>query len=578
MRTKWSITKLSDGDESKARDLALGLNLSLVMGRLLVQRGIRYLNKARQFLKPNLRQLLNPFLLQDMDKAVARLNKVIDKREHILIFGDYDVDGTTSVALVYNIFRDYFLPEEFLHYAIPERNDDGHGINYRIINEAKAKGVSVIVALDCGSKAHEEIAYARQLGIDFIVCDHHQTDDILPPALALLNPKRADNTYENTDLSGCAVGFKLMQALCYSRHIALPHLKQYLELVAISLIVDLVPLTGENRVMVTLGLDQLNYRPSLGLRYLIQNVDLVNKRIDSYDIMYKLGPRLNAAGRMDSGAVAVSLLIAKDNQTAYSHTLELEALNTKRRLLDRKVTKQAKQLAEQQPDFATCRCLVLFCEDWHQGVLGIVASRLNEYYNRPTLIIARKGDLLVGSARSLPNVDLYAAFEAVEDLLDSYGGHRQAVGFTLRHNNLEKFTHKLKLYFEQDFEDDEIVREIEVDGVLELNDVTLKLLDEIKLLAPFGLNNQEPTFASFGMLDAGGSEVVGKQMQHLKLNLCQQDGLEKIPLRGIGFGLGNRHFLVEEGKSFDICYTLSENKYFSQSYLELQIKDILSGD
>ncbi len=573
MITKWQITKLSDEDELKARDLALGLNLSLVMGRLLIQRGIRYINKAKQYLKPNLRQLHNPFLMKDMDKAVARLNLAIDNKEKIFIYGDYDVDGTASVALVYNIFRDYFLPEDYLFYSIPERSDDGHGVSIRAVDEAKAKGASVMIALDCGTKAHEEIDYAQSLGIDFIVCDHHQTEGALPNALAVLNPKREDNTYPNDNLSGCGVGFKMMQALAYSRHIALPHIKQYLELVALSTIVDLVPIVGENRVMVALGLNQLNQRPSLGLRYLIQSIGLRNGRIDSYDVMYKIGPRLNAAGRMYQGHEAVALMTAIDHQTAYRCTAKLEELNTKRRLIDKKITKQAIAQANELAEIETRRSLVLYRSDWHHGILGIVASRLNEHYNRPTLIIARKGDYLVGSARSMPNIDLYGAFEEVQDLLDSFGGHRQAVGFTLQEHKLKEFTERITAYFERCTEEEDFCNELAIDAVLDIGEVDDKLLKEIGMLAPFGLQNREPLFASYKLKDAGRTEMVGKQKQHLKLHLTNARE-EQAPVKGIGLGLGRFGQMIDADSELNICYTIAENNYFANKFIELQVKDI----
>ncbi len=573
MTTKWKITKLSDEDELKARDLALGLNLSLVMGRLLIQRGIRYINKAKQYLKPNLRQLQNPFLMKDMDKAVERLNLAIDRKEKIFIYGDYDVDGTASVSLVYNIFRDYFLPEDYLFYSIPERSDDGHGVSMRAVEEAKEKGASVMIALDCGTKAHEEIDYASSLGIDFIVCDHHQTDEALPNALAVLNPKRADNTYPNTHLSGCGVGFKLMQALAYSRHIALPHIKQYLELVAISTIVDLVPIVGENRVMVALGLKQLNQRPSLGLRHLIQSIGLDNGQIDSYDIMYKIGPRLNAAGRMYQGQVAVALMTAIDNQTAYNSTSMLEELNNKRRLLDKKITTQAIAQANDLAEIETSRSLVLYRSDWHHGILGIVASRLNERYNRPTFIIARKGGYLVGSARSMPNIDLYGAFEELQDILDSFGGHRQAVGFTLQEHRLEEFTRRITAYFERCTEEEDFCNELEIDAVLDISEINDKLLKEIGMLAPFGLQNKEPLFASYKLKDAGKTEMVGKEKQHLKLHLTNAREQE-APIKGIALGLGCFGRLIDADSELNICYTIAENDYFSNKFIELQVKDI----
>ncbi len=573
MITKWQITKLSDDDELKARDLALGLNLSLVTGRLLVQRGIRYLNKAKQYLKPNLRQLNNPFLLKDMDKAVERLNRAIEQKEHILIYGDSDVDGTTAVALVYNVFRDYFLPEDYLHYLIPDSSDEGHGMSIRAVDLAKEKGASLLIALDCGTKAHQEIAYAKSLGIDCIVCDHHQTDETLPPALALLNPKRADDTYPNNNLSGCGVGFKMMQALAYSRHIALPHIKQYLELVAISTIVDLVPITGENRVMVALGLNQLNQRPSLGLRYLIQNIGLNGKTIDSYDIMYKIGPRLNASGRMYQGAETVALLTAIDHQTAYSSTTKLEELNNKRRTLDKKITKQAIGQANQLKDIEHCKSLILYRSDWHHGILGIVASRLNERYNRPTLIISKRCDFLVGSARSMPNIDLYGAFEDLGDILDSFGGHRQAVGFSLQEHRLEEFIQRITDYFEHYSEGEELCNEINVDAILDIDDINKQLIKEINMLAPFGLDNREPVFASYKLQDAGNSQVVGKQQQHLKLHL-KKDEASKHSVKGIGLGLGRLGALLDKESALNICYTIAENDYFAEKFIELRVKDL----
>lgn len=573
MTTQWNIAQSSAEDEALALELSQAFELSPVVARLLVRRGIHSREEAAAFLSPDLKALHNPYLLQDMEEAVRRLSIAIERGERILIYGDYDVDGTTAVSLVYKALRDHLCPEDRLCYYIPDRYDEGYGISMRSIEFAKGWGAGLIIALDCGIKAHEQIAYARKQGIDFIVCDHHQPDQTLPPAVAILDPKRPGNCYPNEDLSGCGVGFKLMQAMLTTWGLPESTVYEYLDLVAVSIAADIVPVVGENRVLAYYGLKQLNERPSLGLREIIRTSHLEGQEIDMNSIVFKIGPRINASGRMMSGTVAVDLLTAKSTEAARKGSALLDQYNSQRRELDQEVTEQAIEMIRQDPSLGQKRILILYRPNWHKGVLGIVASRLTERYNRPTLILTNSGQELVGSGRSMRSVDLYSALEACKAYLVNFGGHTHAAGITILERDLEPFKTAMELHLQQHVAATDLVKQIQVDAELRIEEIQPILMEEIRRLAPFGLRNEPPVFATYRLRDAGGSKIVGRDGRHIKLRMTDRY-CKNRPLHGIALGQAKHASWVMNQQAFGICYTIEDNHFYGSGFMQLQIKDI----
>ena len=569
MINKWNIRSHTEEDVRTVKVLAAELDLNPAICLLLVQRGVSTVDAARKFFRPNLNDLHDPFLMPDMFTAVKRLNRALGNKEKILIYGDYDVDGTSAVSLVYKFLRPY---SSNLDYYIPDRYDEGYGISYKGIAFAKENGFTLVIALDCGIKAIEKIEYAREIGIDFIICDHHMPDDQLPNAVAVLDPKRVDSEYPYEHLSGCGVGFKFMQAFAKSNDIPFSKLENLLELTAVSIASDIVPITGENRILAYYGLRQLNNNPSLGLKGIINICGLAGKEITISDIVFKIGPRLNASGRMMNGKEAVELLLAKNMEIAMEKSENINQYNEDRRELDKRITDEANAIINEIQNIEDQRGIVVYNPDWHKGVIGIVASRLTEKYYRPSVVFTKSYELITGSARSIAGFDVYKAIEGCRDLLENFGGHTYAAGLSLKEENLEKFTERFMQLAAEEIKPDQMTPQIEIDQVIELKDITQRFMNELKRLNPFGPNNEKPVFCSLRVLDHGTSRLVGKDQDHLKLEVV--DGKGGGPVHGIAFGMHKHCSYIKDMQPFDICYTIEENTYNGITSLQLMIKDI----
>ncbi len=555
----------------KRDELAESLGFSPALCLLLIQRGIDTVEEAHKFLNPSLRDLHDPFLMKDMDKAVSRLNKALGNKEKILIYGDYDVDGTTAVSLVYK-FLEQNSWKSNLDYYIPDRYDEGYGISNKGIEYASETGVSLIIALDCGIKAIDKIAYAKSLGIDFVVCDHHMPGDTLPDAVAILDPKQQDCNYPYEHLSGCGVGFKFMQAFAISNAIDFSKLRNLLDLVVVSIAADIVPITGENRVMAAQGLKQLNYSPSNGMKGIINVCGLAGKEITMSDIVFKIGPRINASGRMMNGKEAVDLLLSKELDDAKEKSENINQYNDDRRELDKKTTDEANLLLEKNPGILERKIIVVFNPDWHKGVIGIVASRLTERYYKPAIVLTKSGEFISGSARSITGFDIYKAIENCKDILENFGGHTFAAGLTLKEERLGIFIQMLESFADEFMIEEQMTQTLDIDVELKFNEINNRLISDLKKMNPFGPDNQKPVFYSFGVKDAGTSKLVGKELEHIKLELVD-DPTDSI-VQGIAFGMSRFWETVKSNQPFDICYTVEENVYNGNSSIQLLIKDI----
>lgn len=572
MINKWNFRNPSE-EELRLRDrLAAELGLNPVICLLLVQRGITTADEAKRFFKPSLNDLHDPFLMPDMDKAVKRLNKALGNKEKILVYGDYDVDGTTAVALVYKYLRPYSTSLDFY---IPDRYDEGYGISYKGIDYAAENGITLVISLDCGIKAVDKIEYAKQKGIDFIICDHHMPDDVLPAAVAVLDAKRVDSVYPYEHLSGCGVGFKFMQAFAKSNNFPFADLEKLLELTAVSIASDIVPITGENRVLAYYGLKQLNSNPSLGLKGIIDICGLNGKEITISDIVFKIGPRINASGRMMNGKEAVELLLAKDISTAKEKSESINQYNEERRELDKKITDEANAIIEATREEGDHKAIVVYNKDWHKGVIGIVASRLTEKYYRPAVVLTKSSELITGSARSVTGFDIYKAIESCRDLLENFGGHTYAAGLSLKEENLEAFTQRFQEIAAKEIIPEQMTPQIDIDAILDLKEINQKFVNELKRMSPFGPDNQKPVFCSLGVRDYGTSKLVGKDLEHLKLELI--DTQCGTPVHAIAFGMHKHNAHIKSMKPFDICYTIEENTYNGNTTIQLMVKDIKSG-
>lgn len=573
MTNKWNFQKLTEEENRISKELADKLAISPVICQLLVKRGITTEEEANKFFKPSLNDLHDPFLMPDMDKAVKRLNKALGEREKILVYGDYDVDGTTAVSLVYKFLRPYTT---LLDYYIPDRYDEGYGISYKGIDYAANNDVKLIISLDCGIKAIEKIEYAKQKGIDFIICDHHMPDDTLPDAVAVLDAKRVDSIYPYEHLSGCGVGFKLMQAFAKSNNFPFADLEKLLDLCAVSIASDIVPITGENRIMAYYGLKQINSNPSLGLKGIIDVCGLTGKEITMSDIVFKIGPRINASGRMMNGKEAVDLLLAKDSESAREKSENINQYNDERRELDKKITDEANAIIDDFQDMADRKAIVVFNPAWHKGVIGIVASRLTEKYYRPAVVLTKSSELITGSARSVSGFDIYKAIESCRDLLENFGGHTYAAGLSLKEENLEAFTNRFLQLAADEIVPEQMVPQLDVDAILDFKDINAKFMHDLKKMSPFGPDNQKPVFCSRRVKDYGTSKLVGKDLEHIKLELI--DANSNSPIHGIAFGMHKHSKHIKGMKPFNICYTVEENTYNGNTSLQLMIKDIKPDD
>ncbi len=568
MTHKWNYQPITPEEEQASEQLARELGISPILGRLLIQRGITTATEAKSFFRPQLLDLHDPFLMNDMDIAVERLNKAMGKKERILIYGDYDVDGTTAVALVYKFIQQFYSN---IDYYVPDRYNEGYGVSYRGIDYAAETGVGLIIVLDCGIKAVNEITYAKEKGIDFIVCDHHVPDDILPPAVAILNAKRADNTYPYTHLSGCGVGFKFMQAFALNNGIEFHHLIPLLDLVAVSVASDIVPIMGENRILTYHGLRQINSNPSVGLKAIIDVCGLTEKEITVSDIVFKIGPRINASGRIQNGKEAVDLLTEKDLLAALEKGNQINQYNETRKDLDKTMTEEANRIVTELKGLADRRSIVLYNEDWHKGVIGIVASRLTEVYYRPAVVLTRTDDMATGSARSVSGFDVYKAIEHCRDLLTSFGGHTYAAGLSMKIEQVPEFTRRFEEFVSEHILPEQTFAVIDIDAEIDFKDINAKFFSDLKKFNPFGPGNNKPIFCTHHVYDYGTSKVVGRDQEHIKLELV--DNKSNNVMNGIAFGQSSHVRYIKTKRSFDICYSIEENSH-RKGEVQLQIEDI----
>ena len=568
MGQKWNYQPPTAKQKEDAKRLSEELDMSPILCGLLLQRGIKTAAEARNFFRPKLSNLHDPFLMNDMDIAVARLNKALGRKERIMVYGDYDVDGTTAVALVYKFLQQFSLN---IDYYIPDRNEDGYGISKRGIDYAHSTGVKLIIVLDCGIKAIEEIAYAKEKGIDFIVCDHHVPDEQLPCAVAILNPKRPDSTYPYPHLSGCGVGFKFMQAFAQDNGIPAEQLYSLLDLVAVSIASDLVPNMGENRILSYHGIKQLNHNASTGLKAIIQVCGLREKEITINDIIFKIGPRINASGRIQQGKVAVDLLIESNLSAALAMSEQINEFNETRKDLDKSMTEEANNIVASLENFDEKRAIVIFNEKWHRGVIGIVASRLTEVYHRPAVVITCTGEMATGSARSVAGFDVYKAIEDSRKLLENFGGHTYAAGFSLLVKNIPEFKRRFEQYVTENIRPEQTDSTIDIESTLDFRDITRKFFNDLKKFAPHGPDNPKPIFCTYGVYDYGTSKVVGRRQEHIKLELV--DNKSSNVINGIAFGQSQQARYIKSKQSFDICYTLEDNTY-KHGEVQLQIESI----
>lgn len=569
MNYKWNYQSLSVQEKKIQQEFIDKFNLSPALAQILVRRGIHTSKEAKEFFSPSLDQLHDPFLLPDMDKAVQRIERALGEKQRILVYGDYDVDGTTSVALVYKFLRRFTTN---LDYYIPNRYDEGYGISLQGIDYAHQHDVKLIIALDCGIKAVEKVAYAKTKGIDFIICDHHMPGDTLPDAIAVVDAKRTDSIYPFEHLSGCGVGFKMVQAFAQNNGIDFFELIPLLDLVAVSIASDIVPIIGENRVLAHYGLKQLNNAPSLGLKGIIDICSLGKKNLTISDIIFKIGPRINASGRMMNGKEAVDLLLANTLKEARAKSTNIDLYNKNRRELDKKMTEEAISLVEESIDIHKRSSIILYEKNWHKGVIGIVASRLAEKYYRPTVVFTKSDNLITGSARSVMNFDVYRALEACKDLLENFGGHTYAAGLSLREENLPEFRHRFETLATTHITEEMSLPQLDIDAEISLREIDDKFIQDLSKFHPFGPENPTPIFVSKHVRNAGASKIVGKENEHLKLEIT--DASTDSIYSGIAFGKSMAFAHVVSNNPFDICYTLESGNYHGRKVLQLYVKDL----
>ena len=568
MHFKWNYKSPTPEEERVAKELSEKLSMSPILTQLLIRRGITTESAAKRFFRPQLSDLINPFLMKDMDIAVDRLNDAMGRKERILVYGDYDVDGCTAVALVYKFLQQFYSN---IDYYIPDRYEEGYGVSKKGIDYAKETEVKLIIILDCGIKAIEEIAYAKKQGIDFIICDHHVPDETLPEAVAILNPKREDDPYPFKHLSGCGVGFKFMQAFAKNNGIPFSRLIPLLDFCAVSIAADIVPVIDENRILAFHGLRQLNQNPSIGLKAIIDICGLNNRELSMSDIIFKIGPRINASGRMENGKESVDLLVEKDLRVALHAAKLINEYNEQRKDIDKQMTEEANQIVERLENQRHCSRIVLYDENWKKGVMGIVASRLTEIYFRPTVVLTRDGEFATGSARSVTGFDVYSAIKECRHLLVNFGGHTYAAGLTLKWDKIKEFRKSFQKYVDDHIQPEQTEAMLHIDAVIDFKDITKKLHNDLKRFAPFGPGNPKPLFATTNVYDYGTSKVVGREQEHIKLELV--DSKSSNVMKGIAFGQSASARYIKSKRSFDIAYTLEDN-IFKHNAIQLQIEDI----
>lgn len=573
MESAWQIRQLTP-DEATLRDqLSDELSISPISASLLVTRGLRSAAEARAFIRPKLEELHDPFLMADMVEAEARLSEAIAGGEKILIYGDYDVDGTTAVSLVYT-FLHAIHPHLFFY--VPDRHE-GYGISFKGVDYAKEKGCSLIIALDCGIKSHDKVLYASERGIDFIICDHHKPDDTLPEAVAVLNPHREDCPYPYQELSGCGVGFKLMQAYAVRHNIPFVRLRELLPLLAMSIASDIVPITGENRVLCHYGLIEINKTPSLGISTIMKLAGIEPGRLTVNDLIFKIGPRVNACGRICSGSDAVRLLITEDAAEADRLAKVVDDHNSERKDLDKSIYEEALQMLASDSENDSHCSTVVFAPNWHKGVIGIVASRLTETYFRPTIVLTLSEEgLVTGSARSVSDFDIYSAIESCRDLLTNFGGHDFAAGLSMQQDKLPEFRRRFEAYVAEHVQPHQKVPRIEVDSEIALADITPQFFRILQCLEPYGPGNPRPVFVTRGVINYRYTKRVGRQGEHLRLNVTDRSRNQygEVYIDGIAFGQGDIAPHLQNGRAIDVCYSLEQNCYNGNVSIQMMVQDI----
>ena len=586
METKWILHQ--PVDRQQVADIVKVLNIDENLATLLVQRGITNYEEAKTFFRPSLSQLHDPFLMKDMDKAVERVMRAINDGEKVLIYGDYDVDGTTAVAVVYTYLKPFFKKKK-IEFYIPDRYEEGYGISIKGIDYAADNGFKLVIALDCGIKAVERIEYANQRGVDFIICDHHRAGDVIPNAVAVLDAKRPDCHYPYDELSGCGVGFKLVTALSMKGLGTIEEVYELLDLLAVSIAADIVPITGENRVLAYFGLKQLNKKPRPGIEAILQHANIYRRDEDQLDedenvltreltisdLVFLIGPRINAAGRIAKASDSVRLLLADKKDHAEKLAASINDLNDERREFDNRITEEALGMIDADDVLRDAKSTVVFNERWHRGVIGIVASRLTDYYYRPTIVLTRANGLVTGSARSIKNFDIYDAIDNCSDLPEHFGGHKYAAGLSMKPENLPEFRRRFEAYVAEHLVDEDFVPEMEVDLKIKFSDITSKFMRILNQFAPFGPGNMAPVFWTDNVIDAGGSRPVGGH-RHLKLTVSQVGDAEQgvAPFSGIAFQKGDLFDRIHNGEPFSICYHLEYNTWQGKTNLQLNVKDI----
>ena len=568
MHFKWNFETPTPEQKRTAEELAEKIGISPILTQLLVSRGITTESAAKRFFRPQLADLINPFLMKDMDVAVDRLNDAMGRKERILVYGDYDVDGCTAVALVYKFLQQFYSN---IDYYIPDRYEEGYGVSHKGIDYAKETGVKLIIILDCGIKAIEEVQYAKSLGIDFIICDHHVPDEVMPPAVAILNPKRPDDSYPFKHLCGCGVGFKFMQAFAKNNGIPFSRLIPLLDFCAVMIAADIVPVVDENRILAFHGLKQLNQNPSLGLKAIIDICGLNGRELSMSDIVFKIGPRINASGRMENGKESVDLLVEKDFSMALKEAKHINEYNEQRKDIDKQMTEEANIIVSKLESQKHLSSIVLYDENWKKGVIGIVASRLTEIYFRPTVVLTRDGEYATGSARSIMGFDVYAAIKSCRDLLVNFGGHTYAAGLTLKWEDIPHFRKRFQQYVDEHIKPSQKEAMINVDAVIDFKDISKRLYNDLKRFSPFGPGNNKPIFCTLSVYDYGTSKVVGREQEHIKLELV--DSKSSTVVNGIAFGQSASARYIKSKRSFDIVYTIEDN-VFKRNQVQLQIEDI----
>jgi single-stranded-DNA-specific exonuclease len=576
---RWALKPT--GEKELIDTLSSQLNISKTLAVLLVQRGIKTFEEARSFFRPSVDDLHDPFLMKDMDKAIERIDQALEEGEKILVYGDYDVDGTTAVALVYSFFRKFY---DAIDFYLPDRYREGYGISKQGVDYAVENNFKLIIALDCGIKSNDKVDYAREAGVDFIICDHHRPGEVLPAAVAVLDPKRSDDDYPFDELSGCGIGFKLISGYAKKHNIPFTELECYLDLVAISTAADIVPIVGENRILTHFGLRQLNCKPRHGIKAILEmekvpmvyetredNSTFMRYNLSVSELVFIIGPRINAAGRIHDARHAVDLLISGNTSDANTNSQRIKVHNDERKNLDLKITQEALAVIENDPFFSRKKSTVLYNSSWHKGVIGIVASRLTDKYYRPTIILTESNGLATGSARSVKDFDIYNAIESCSDLLEQFGGHMYAAGLTLKLENIDHFKERFEAIVSETIEERMLTQEIEIDAVLKLSEITPSFFNVLRQFSPFGPGNMSPVFRTENVRDTGHSKIVGNN--HLKLNLAE-DETTRFGFDGIGFQMGHFYPFISRRIPFDLCYSIEENNYNGKTNLQLNVKDI----